>query len=378
MRQPVSLAFIAGQLGLGGAEKQLYLLVRGLLQAGWRVSMMTLNPYENDYWENPLRELGVSVVSVPRVPRWHRMLVIAEQLRGQRVQLVHGWAFHAGPYTNLSGRLAGVPVRLGALRGHPSYWPDSCLMRLMVLIGLVGLDGIVANSQAAASALERHNKRYLPPLYVVPNAVLVPDLDNRESLRLNLAKKWHLQPDIPWLVGLGRLDRNKNWGLLLAAYRKLIRQGTRFHLVLIGEGPERKHLEMESSKLHLMDCIRFVGSHPEASAILPAFDLLCLPSRSEGLPNVAMEASAAGLPVVATTVGGVPEVVEDGMTGFLVPPDDAHALAKRLEQLLTDPSLRCRMGQAGREKMQREFSVERMVTQMIAVYEDALQAKGIL
>src|SRR5262249_12102543 len=110
----------------------------------------------------------------------------------------------------------------------------------------------------------------------------------------------------------------------------------------------------------------------------PAFDLLCMPSiHEEGMPNVLMEGSAAGLPVIASQVGGVPDLVEDGITGFLVPPNQVDPLADQLEKLLVDPELRQRMGQAGMEKMGCEFSVEAMVTRMTKVYKDTFLARGL-
>ena len=122
----------------------------------------------------------------------------------------------------------------------------------------------------------------------------------------------------------------------------------------------------------------FPGAVPEAAAWYPAFDLLCSSSLDqEGMPNVLMEAGAAGLPVVATAVGGALELVEGGVNGFLVPPDNIDSMVQKLEKLLRDPDARRRMGQAGREKMRREFSVTGMVARMTRVYEELLWGRRL-
>jgi len=147
---------------------------------------------------------------------------------------------------------------------------------------------------------------------------------------------------------------------------------------LIGDGPLRSELERQALASLPKDLVLFAGAIPNAASWFPAFDLLCLPSLDrEGTPNVLLEASAAGLPVVATAAGGATEIVEDGVTGFLAPLHDVHALANCLKKLIVNQDLRRRMGHAGYEKVRREFGVEAMVARTMQVYEDALISKGL-
>jgi glycosyltransferase involved in cell wall biosynthesis len=122
----------------------------------------------------------------------------------------------------------------------------------------------------------------------------------------------------------------------------------------------------------------FAGHRTDVPEILQALDIFVLPSNWEGLPNAVLEAMAAGLPVVATRVGGVPEVVVEGQTGILVPPRDPNALADALLTLLRDPNLRRRMGQAGRQRVQEYFSVDQMVSKTETLYEQLLSEKGLI
>ena len=377
MQQYLSIALITGQLGLGGAEKQLYLLVRGLLQAGWRVSVITLNPGKGDYWEGPLRELGVSVHEVPTgLARLQRLLAIRHILCQERTQIVHSWSLHTNFYAAAGGRLSGVPVRMGAERAN-HHLSRQALGRWLYDLSLWGLDSLVANSGPAANFL----RQYRPGLAVrvVPNGVEVPKLlanaEERERLRASLG----IPASPPVIVAVGSMVPRKNFATLIQAAGVITQKRPETILVLIGGGPLRHDLERQALASLPKGHFVFTGALANAANWFPAFDLLCMPSLDqEGMPNVLMEASATGLPVVASEVGGVPKVVEDNITGFLVPPNDVHSLVDRLEKLLADSNLRRRMGQAGREKMRREFSVERMVARMIAVYEDTLRAKGMV
>ena len=148
-------------------------------------------------------------------------------------------------------------------------------------------------------------------------------------------------------------------------------------LVIIGDGPERTALETLADDLGVADRIHWAGHRRDVPALLPAFDLYIQPSLHEGMPNTILEAMAAGLPVVATAVGGTPEVVVDGVTGLLVPPRDSNALVEAMAMLLSDQNLRYRMGRAGQERVKGQFSLERMVRQTQALYERLLKIRGV-
>ncbi|MCI0696569.1 glycosyltransferase [candidate division KSB1 bacterium] len=375
LNSPVGLTFIAGQLGLGGAEKQLYLLARELLRVGWRISVITLNPHRGDYWEEPLRELGIPVYGIADgLSRFHRLMAIRRLLCQQRVQIVHAWMMHANLYAALGGRLSNTPIRIGSQRNH--HTSRESLGRAWYNMSLRGLDSLVVNCQPAAEFLRQHRPKL--QVKMVPNGVEVPeslpDAEHKKKLRELLG----ISRTAKVIGAVGSMIPRKNVAALIKAIGLLSSQEAELELVLIGDGPLRRDLERQALSSLPKDMVRFTGAIPNAAAWFPAFDLLCLPSLDlEGTPNVLIEASAAGLPVVVTRVGGVAHVVDDGVTGLLVPPQDVHALANRIGRLLVDSTLRRRMGEAGREKMRREFSVKAMAACMTQVYEEAFAAKGL-
>ncbi len=164
----------------------------------------------------------------------------------------------------------------------------------------------------------------------------------------------------------------KRTGDVLESLAKLRERGVDAVLLMVGDGPDRDAVEQRASELRIIRHCYFLGYQEDVSGWYQAFDALILPSANEGTPVVAIEALAAGCPVVATSVGGVPDVVREGVDGFLVPMGDVDALADRLELLARDPELRARMGAAGRESAPARYAVERLVSDVDELYRSLL------
>ncbi|UPT73615.1 MAG: glycosyltransferase [Elusimicrobiota bacterium] len=173
------------------------------------------------------------------------------------------------------------------------------------------------------------------------------------------------------LVGaVGRLDRQKGFSVLVHAMARLKKTGVR--CVILGEGPERPRLEALIREHALESSVWLPGERADVAAWLSAFDVACLPSLWEGLPNTLLEEMALGLPVVASAVDGVPEVVENGRNGVLVPPADAPALAKALGALAADPARRAALGAAAHATIAEKFTIRRMIDEYQDAYADVV------
>jgi glycosyltransferase involved in cell wall biosynthesis len=369
------IAFITGQLGLGGAEKQLFLLVRGLCKNGWRVTVISMSHREGEYWEQALKQLHVPVHGIKtNLPNLQRLFAVRKILKATGSSIVHSWSLHTNFYAAAGGRLSGVAIRMGSersnhqrSRNNVGIWYGMCLW---------GQDVLVVNSKQEGEFL----RTYRPNLKVevVANGIEKSEKQLSTQEKNDLRKRLGISNSSPIIGAVGTMIVGKGFSLLIKALEILARRKVAFTLVLIGDGPMLSDLKWQSSLSLPKDKVLFTGAVPNATAWYPAFDLLCMPSiHHEGMPNVVMEGSASGLPVIASEVGGVPDLVEDGITGFLVPPNQINSLADKLEKLLIDTELRQRMGQAGMAKMSREFSVEAMVSRMTKAYEDAFLAKGL-
>lgn len=364
----MKICYITGQLGVGGAEKQLALLAAELVRRRHSVQVVNFHGERGDFWERPLAESGVNVVAFPAgTSRLARLRMLWRLLSEWEAQVVHSWTFSANPYASLAGRAAGVPLRFGSERSNHHYSLPA-RGRVGYRLCLAGLDGLVANSAGAAEFI----RAYAPGLRVhcVPNAI-VSDVDETLGQRRSEARRWFgLAPGEIAIAGVGSLSRNKNFAALLRAAASLTADFQSVRVVLIGDGPERGRLEELARELRMARPPIFAGLVPDAARLMPGFEIVCLPAVGfEGLPNVLLEAAAAGVPALASSVGGAREVVVAGETGLVYDERDDDGLRAGLRQLVADASLRRAMGQAGLRRAREHFGLDRMVDAMLSIYE---------
>jgi glycosyltransferase involved in cell wall biosynthesis len=169
----------------------------------------------------------------------------------------------------------------------------------------------------------------------------------------------------------------KDTAAVLEIVRALVDRGVDTALCMVGDGPDRDRLEQVAHDLGLARSCFFVGYQPDIAGFYRLFDAFVLPSVNEGTPVSAIEALATGTPVVANRVGGVPDVVRDGLDGFLVTPGDVEGAASKLALLAGDPALRAKLGESGRARVLERYSVPRLVDDVDRLYRSLLTAKGV-
>jgi glycosyltransferase involved in cell wall biosynthesis len=210
---------------------------------------------------------------------------------------------------------------------------------------------------------------------VVPNGI---DLDRfRDPRDTGLVRQSLGIPlDAPVIGTVGRVSEVKRQDLLIRAFRLVLSRVPDAQLLLVGDGPWMGELRELTADLGLDDRVHFAGYQPRPEPYLQAMDVFALSSRSEGMPLAVLEAWAAGLPVVATRVGGLPELIDDGRTGVLVDFGDEHALAGALCDLIADPEFSRRLGEAGRNRVESLFSLRRMADEYQRHYVELLERAG--
>jgi len=205
---------------------------------------------------------------------------------------------------------------------------------------------------------------------VLHNAVDLRAPMARSADALSVREFLGVPPDFRVVVTVGRVSPEKGMDVLIQAFRMLRQNVEQVMLVLVGEGQERPSLERQVKALGLDRWVRFTGFTETPGDYLEGADLFVLPSRSEGIPNAVLEAMALGIPVVATAVGGVPEIITDGEDGRLVPPEDPGELAGAMAELLRDPQLRTRFIENGKERVEKAFSIEARVAGLRQIYDE--------
>jgi glycosyltransferase involved in cell wall biosynthesis len=232
---------------------------------------------------------------------------------------------------------------------------------------------IIAVSEAVAGALRRWLPEVGPKLAVVPNAVDPRGFHVAATERDGLRQTLGLGADEQVVLFVGRLMPAKGVDVLLEALNQLP-SSAKFKMLVVGPGPLRAALEQQVPE-RLRAQVSFLGARSDVPTLLAAADLLVLPSRWEGLPVILLEAMAARLPILATRVGGIPEVLEHGVSGWLVPPEDAPALAEGMTHLLQSKPARARQAEAAWQILLDRFSPEVTLRQLLGVYQAVLEAR---
>ncbi len=301
-------------------------------------------------------------------------------LQKKRVDVLHAHGSKAGVVGRLAALLAGTPAVF--LTAHNSVFYEEWPAYKKRVVGLAqailarGTSRVIAVSEALRAEIIAREKVDPAKVVTVHNGIEPARFKNvgpRELLRQRL----NLPADSAVIGTIARLAPQKGVRYLIQA-AALIPAGLRPVFLVVGEGPLRAELEASARNAGVADRFIFTGLRSDIPLILGALDLLVLPSVTEGLPLVLLEAMAASLPVVATRVGGVPEAVVDGKTGIVVPPQDAPALAAAIAALLAAPDRARQFGAAGEDRVSRVFTVHRMVSLTTELYLETLAGNGLV
>lgn len=293
---------------------------------------------------------------------------LARFLKEQRIQIAHSFDFYGNMMMVPAAHCAGVPVVIGSHRGIGDVF--SRLQQLAQSLIFRFCDRVVCNCNAA---LERLVLWGVPrrKLIVLPN--FIPDEAFSDC-----------SPALPrkeGVIRLGMIARMnhpvKNHPLLLRTVARLASRYPALEAVLVGDGPLRLTFERMASELGIAGKICFLGTRRDIPSILRSFDIAVLTSDSEGLSNAILEAMAAGLPVIATRVGGNPELVDDGKTGFLFPVGSDDAFAAAIEKLINNADLRLHMGMEARTRAVERYRTSSVIERLKTLYTSLLHAKGV-
>jgi glycosyltransferase involved in cell wall biosynthesis len=325
--------------------------------------------------EKVYRELGVEFVNLPlnRLSPLN-FFNVRRLIRDRRIQVVHSHGKGAGLFGRLGARWAGVPA-VHTFHGiHAEY------MRLLRPIYTKMEQRLASTTDtiihvSAGQAREARKLEFQP----TGSTEVIVNATDYERVRLFFAhgqqvsrEKLGLPPNGLILGTVARFDPVKAIDVLVEAFTILAPKWPEANLLIVGDGPELSKLESLAETRGVRNRVVFVGLVPDAPRYLPAMDLYVSASHREGLPLSLLEAMVCGLPIVATRIPGHEDVVVDNVTGLMVPPNDPRALADAAAKLLAEPERRRRMGEAGRQRVERDFSVGRMVAETAAVYRAAL------
>lgn len=343
----------------GGTERQMIELIRRLAP---RVPVFVVCFDRAGAWLPRVVDSGAPIVEFPirgfaRPRTWWQVRAFSRWCRENRISVVQACDFYANVFALPGAALAGVPVRIGSRR---ELAPDKTAAQLLLQRQAYRCaTKVVANSPAARRTLLREGLRDQDTV-IIANGVDAGECPVRHARRPRT------------IITVANLRAEKRHDVLLHAAFGLVQRVPDLRFQVVGDGPRRAHLERLVASLRLTRSVEFLGHRDDVPALLANADIFVLPSRSEALPNGVIEAMAAGLPVVATAVGGLVDLIDDGRTGLLVPPDNPPALRAALQRLIDDPQAAAALGANARAEVTQRYSFERMVDGFESLYRAGL------
>jgi glycosyltransferase involved in cell wall biosynthesis len=354
-------------LDRSGAEKQLTLLAAGLPRDEFEVHVCALT--RGGPLSAPLVEAGIPLHVIGKSHKFDPIAFwrLKQHIASLRPRLVQTWIFAANSYGRAAALAAGVPCVVASERCVDPWktWHELAIDRWLAR----RTARIIVNSSGVQEFYTRHGID-AGKFTLIPNGI-GPAAGSTVS-RAALLSELGLPADARIIGAVNRLWPQKRVKDLIwaADLLKVIRPDV--HLLIIGDGPHRDRLTRFRRQVVIEDKVHFLGERNDVAEIMPHFDALWLASEYEGLPNVIMEAMSHGVPVVATNISGNRDLVVSGETGYLVPVGDRAAFARYTNKLLNDRELAQRLGEAGRQRVLAEFSIEKMVERHAALYRELL------
>ncbi len=321
-----------------------------------------------------LREAGIDTYLIKSRFKYDLLLVkrLARLFTEKRIDIVHTHGYKASILGGLAARWVGskaVKTEHGLLEPSQRTW-ESLKMKLNLAVdtslSALCFDHIVFVSQGVKDAKSYLRRRQATSL--IYNGIPKFELDPKVKLSRKTQSAFHVGT-------VGRLTEVKGHRFLLEAMGLL--RGMDVHLFVFGEGPLERELTEYVSENDLTEFVTFLGFVPNVHDYLPSLDAAVLPSLQEGFPYVMLECASVGVPVIASAVGGIKEVFEDGVDCLYVPPADSSALAGAIMSLHRDPELRRRLATAAQEKVNARFTIDKMAERYLRVYADLTSERGL-
>jgi L-malate glycosyltransferase len=368
--------------GVGGTERQFVYTTSGLDRSRFDVRVACLakiGPFMKDV---EALQVPISVYpthSLYSYQTLRRQVQFAREIRREGIQVVHAYGFYPNLFAILPARLGTRSVTIASVRDMGVFTDRHKIKGMSQAFACRFADCIIANSNAVRGWLMRQGLGG-QDIRVVPNGIPIPPTRSQAESS-PVRKEFNLDPECPLIAVVGRLVRTKGLEFFLEAAVSIATRFPSVRFLIVGdscaEPAYRVELENRAKELNLSGKMIFTGQRSDVPQIMREIDISVLPSLSESFSNTLLESMANGLPVIATNVGGNPELVSDGIDGILIPPKDPAALTRAAVQLLESSALAHRLGKAAREKVVREYSLESLLRRTEDLYISLLERRGL-
>jgi glycosyltransferase involved in cell wall biosynthesis len=375
-RRRGTVVLLIDGLGRGGAERLLGLYAPEIRQLGYNVRVVTLQVRDGNAEADKLLELGIPVhhIQLGKLRNLGELARLIGAVRRMHPSIVHTHLEASTVIGGLLRLLVGVPAitTLHTLE-HPTGF-DRASLRLRVVGWLLSniYDRVICLSAAIAQDARNHGLASAP-LVVLPNGIPPPvNSGSREGVRQQLRAELGIPLGAPVIVTVAVLRPPKGIDRLVAAMVEILKVVPSAHLLIVGDGSERARLERQVEEDGIERAVTFTGFRGDVSDVLISSDLFVLPTLWDALPTVVIEAMFASLPIVASRVGGLPDMITDNVEGVLVPPGDVDALANEVSKLLVDSQRRSEVGAAALKRARESYSLPVQARKLTDLYDQVI------
>jgi len=391
-QEPIRVLRVIARLNMGGPAIHVANLAAGLEPHGYRTTLVAGSLAKGEDSMAFLAErLDIPVVAVPELQREVSLLPDARSvmrlrsiIREVRPHILHTHTAKAGAIARAAALVSGgarPPIVVHTFHGHvlKGYFDPlrTAVFREVERNLARSSDALVAVSPEVRDELVEAGIAPVEKFAVIRLGIPLEERLADETAELDYRPLYGIGPDAFVVGWVGRMTGVKDTDAVLEILRATRQLGVDAVLVMVGDGPDRERLEQLAHDLGIARSTYFVGYQSDVAGYYRLFDAFLLPSVNEGTPVSAIEALASGTPVVATRVGGVPDVVRDGLDGFLFEPGDAEGAARTLARLESDTTLRSALGSSGRQRVLERYSVARLVDDVDRLYRSLLAGKGL-
>ena len=385
--QSISILFVIDGLEFGGGERTFLQLIQGLLYAQ-RYDIHVATSPEGDFFKI-LTKMGIDVIPLNLKKRVsvNNIKRLSKIIRKKKINIVHSQGGRADFYVRVAFKMLKPKVKIVNTVAMPVKGYDVGALRKGVYrffdwFSEKYVDRFIVVSDVLRKTLLSSYKIPHDKVIKVYNGIELdeyrPNGKEVRSQKSEVRREFGLSKNIPVIGAIGRMVWQKGFEYLIECVPEIVKAFPDVKILIVGDGSLREKFEALSEELRVRDNVIFAGFRSDIKEILSAIDILVIPSLLEGFPMITLEAMAMAKPIVATNIDGITEQITDGVNGILVLPKDPSALAKAIIQVLNDKELARTMGLSAREKVEQEFSVEKMVTETEKVYLSLLKEKLVI
>ena len=352
---------------IGGAELNLLEQIENFDKKKYDITVCSFS--DAGSLKSEFERLGLRVILITRKHRFDPTVFfkLLQLIRENKFKIVQTTLFYADVVGTLVAHFSKVPLVISLeTASHNNVFYAKLHRRFLYWLAMRYVTCVIAVSQEVKDSIVKWAKVVPEKIKVIPNAV---NLNIFKPTNNNLKQELGIFDSYPVLGVVARLSKVKGHTYLIQAVKKIVRDFPKTKCLFVGDGECRNELEEQVKQLELENNFLFLGFRKNVADLLHQMDIFILPSVSEGLPNVVVEAMACSKPVVGSNVGGIPEAIKNGINGTLVPPKDIDALASTILNLAKDKELQIQMGKNGRKLVEEKYSLEHQIQQFEDLYQ---------